>query len=71
MNKKPCQGDTRSNIAKSMDWPSLRGVSQRSFFFHDNRAKSLSEVLQMHGEVDLSELDVQAKKDLIAFLNSL
>ncbi len=56
---------------KRFNPPSLRGVSQRSFFFHDNRAKSLSEVLQMHGGVDLSELDVQAKKDLIAFLKSL
>src|SRR5690606_12095938 len=51
--------------------PSLRGVSQRPTLFHDNRARSLEDVLikHRHGEVyDASPEDLQA---LLTFLRSL
>jgi YVTN family beta-propeller protein len=51
--------------------PSLRGVSQRESLFHDNRARSLEDVLtrfkhQLHEELPDREL-----ADLLAFLRSL
>jgi hypothetical protein len=51
--------------------PSLRGVSQRGPFFHDNRAKTLDDVIGTHQhqlDEPLSEPDV---KRLLAFLRSL
>ncbi|MEE3367951.1 MAG: cytochrome c peroxidase [Planctomycetota bacterium] len=51
--------------------PSLLGVSQRRFFFHDNRANDLSSVLVDHGhglESPLADGDLEA---LLAFLQSL
>ena len=51
--------------------PSLRGVSQRSPYFHDNRAAKLEDVLgplQHQLDAPLSDTDL---KDLIAFLRSL
>ena len=51
--------------------PSLRGASQRTAFFHDGRAKSLSEVFGKHQhqlDEPLSEKDLA---DLVAFLRSL
>jgi YVTN family beta-propeller protein len=52
--------------------PSLRGLSQRDAYFHDNRAKSIKEALATHkhpnGETELSKEDLA---DLLAFLESL
>ena len=51
--------------------PSLLGVSQRRFFFHDNRAKNLRSVLVDHShglERPLTNADREA---LLAFLRSL
>lgn len=51
--------------------PSLRGVSQRGPYFHDNRAASLEEVLgkfRHPGGKDISQEDV---RDLVTFLQTL
>lgn len=51
--------------------PSLRGVSQRGPFFHDNRSATLSDVLNVQKHGLSSELTDQQKADLVAFLESL
>ena len=50
--------------------PSLRGVSQRQRYFHDNRAARLADVFRQyqHGVRELSDDEL---RDLLAFLNSL
>ncbi|MEM7235367.1 MAG: cytochrome c peroxidase [Planctomycetota bacterium] len=51
--------------------PSLRRVGHRQTFFHDGRARSLSDVLKRHahpGETELSDSELSA---LISFLRSL
>ena len=51
--------------------PSLRGVSQRGPYFHDNRAGSLEEVLEKFRHQVTKELTSQERRDLIHFLRSL
>lgn len=51
--------------------PSLRGVSQRSPFFHDNRAKRLRDVFEEHDHAGAARLTEDELNDLIEFLNSL
>lgn len=51
--------------------PSLRGVSQRGPYFHDNRAVNLDEVLQKYQHQVAEDLSEQDRQDLIHFLQSL
>jgi mono/diheme cytochrome c family protein len=51
--------------------PSLRGVSQRGPYFHDNRAPTLESVFREHGHPLTSELSDAELSDLVAFLRSL
>jgi len=51
--------------------PSLRGVSQRGPYFHDNRAGSLTELLTTHDHDGASRLQPSQRNDLLVFLNSL
>jgi cytochrome c peroxidase len=51
--------------------PSLRGVSQRTALFHDGRAGSLAEVLQIYRHPANRDLPTDEVADLIAFLRTL
>jgi YVTN family beta-propeller protein len=51
--------------------PSLRGVGQRDELFHDNRAKSLRDVLTRFKHQLDEELPARDLADLLAFLRSL
>jgi DNA-binding beta-propeller fold protein YncE len=51
--------------------PSLLGVSQRGPYFHDNRAKSLRDVIENHDHDGASALEQNQINDLIDFLRSL
>jgi cytochrome c peroxidase len=51
--------------------PSLRGVSQRGPYFHDNRAATLDEVFGKHQHQLTRELSAAELHDLVAFLQSL
>jgi hypothetical protein len=53
--------------------PSLRGLSQRSRYFHDNRIGSLEELLTIHPRSDVSTEPMSAaeRDDLVTFLLSL
>jgi cytochrome c553 len=51
--------------------PSLRGVSQRSAFFHDGRADSLNAVFETFRHPGKTELSSAERADLIVFLRSL
>jgi cytochrome c peroxidase len=51
--------------------PSLRGVSQRDGLFHDNRARSLEDVLTRFRHQLNEELPARDLADLLAFLRSL
>jgi cytochrome c peroxidase len=51
--------------------PSLRGVSQRGPYFHDNCAATLESVLIEHRHPPGSSLSAEELCDLIAFLNSI
>ena len=51
--------------------PSLRGVSQRSRFFHDGRAADLNEILGSFGHQNSGELSDEQIADLVEFLRSL
>jgi cytochrome c peroxidase len=59
------QGNTEFNP------PSLRGLSHRGPFFHDNSAATLEEVFRKHGHPSASVYSAGEVKDLVAFLNSL
>jgi DNA-binding beta-propeller fold protein YncE len=59
------QGNTHFNP------PSLRGVSQRGPFFHDNRAENLEAVFRDVGHQLDRDLTDAELRDLLAFLNSL
>lgn len=50
--------------------PSLRGVSQRRSFFHDGRAKSLDDVIDLQHQLE-RPLSIDERINLIEFLNSL
>lgn len=51
--------------------PSLRGISQRDAFFHDNRASSLKEVLVDHEHPYGKEIPSKEFDQLLGFLKSL
>jgi cytochrome c peroxidase len=51
--------------------PSLRGVSQRRPFFHDNRASTLEDVFLKHRHQLDEALDDEERVALLAFLRSL
>jgi cytochrome c peroxidase len=51
--------------------PSLRGVSQRDRYFHDNRAENLEEVFGRFQHKVPSDLARQDLDDLLRFLQSL
>lgn len=51
--------------------PSLRGVSQRAPYFHDNRAATLSAVFREHQHPGESRYSDHELRDLLAFLGSL
>src|SRR5581483_5911710 len=51
--------------------PSLRGVARSAPYFHDGRAATLGEVLDVHHPGDDAPLDADRRADLIAFLESL
>jgi cytochrome c peroxidase len=56
---------------KEFNPPSLRGISQRGPFFHDNRAETLESVFRDHGHQLDEELSEQQLRDLVSFLSSL
>lgn len=56
---------------KKFNPPSLRGVSQRGPFLHDNRAATLRELLTTHDHGGSSGLAESRLRDLITFLNSI
>ncbi len=58
-------GDLKANP------PSLRGVSQRPRLFHDNRARSLEEVIGKFEHQLPRELTERERRDLLSFLRSL
>jgi len=51
--------------------PTLRGVGYRSSFFHDSRAKQLSDVFSIHGHQLSEPLEAKELQDLLHFLRSL
>ena len=51
--------------------PSLRGVSQRRRLFHDNRAKSIEEVLERFEHQLPRKITDGERRDLVRFLESL
>jgi cytochrome c peroxidase len=51
--------------------PSLRGLSHRGPFFHDNSAATLEEVFTKHGHPNSSVYETKDVQDLKAFLESL
>ncbi|MEX0715721.1 MAG: cytochrome c peroxidase [Planctomycetaceae bacterium] len=51
--------------------PSLRGVSQRDSFFHDNRAATLRAVFEEHRHPNGTRIAKKELADLLAFLESL
>jgi hypothetical protein len=51
--------------------PSLLGVSQRGPYFHDNRARSLRDLIENHDHDGASSLKAPQINDLIDFLRSL
>jgi YVTN family beta-propeller protein len=59
------QGNRRFNP------PSLRGLSHRGPYFHDNSAASLEDVFQVHGHQLESELTGEELTSLLTFLQSL
>lgn len=57
---------------KHFNPPTLIGVGQRGPFFHDNRAKSLTDVFSEFGhQLDGKTLTESQLRDLVAFLRSL
>jgi cytochrome c peroxidase len=62
---KDAQGVTEFNP------PSLRGLSHRGPYFHDNRAATLESVFQKHGHPSGAEYSESDVMDLAAFLRSL
>jgi len=51
--------------------PSLRGVTQRRRLFHDNRAKSIDEVMRRFEHQLPREISDEERRDLVRFLESL
>jgi cytochrome c peroxidase len=59
------QGNTHFNP------PSLRGLSHRGPYLHDNRAPTLQEVFSKHQHPSGAEYGAEELQDLLAFLRSL
>ena len=51
--------------------PSLRGLTQRRKYFHDNRAETLEDVFRVHKHRMREPLADEQLNDLLAFLRSL
>ena len=51
--------------------PSLRGISHREPYFHDNSAATLEEVFLKHGHPSAEKYQAEEVRDLAAFLRSL
>jgi YVTN family beta-propeller protein len=64
-------GLTDSQGLKQYNPPSLRGLSHRSPFFHDNRATTLQDVFLKHGHPSEASYSSGEIDDLVAFLMSL
>lgn len=56
---------------KKINPPSLRGVSQRHFLFHDNSARSVRDVISRFEHHDVETIKPQQVDDLISYLMSL
>ena len=56
---------------KEFNPPSLRGLSQRGPYFHDNRAATLRELIDKHDHDGASSVSEPQKRDLLEFLKSL
>ena len=56
---------------KEFNPPSLRGLSHRTSFFHDNRSRSLPDVFEIHQHPNKSLYSEGEISDLVAFLNTL
>jgi cytochrome c peroxidase len=63
--------DDASGGHRRFNPPSLRGVAWTAPYFHDGRARTLAEVLQVHLPGKTDPLTSQDRDDLIAFLESL
>jgi YVTN family beta-propeller protein len=61
--------DARGN--REFNPPSLRGLSQRGPYFHDNRAERLEDVFLIYGHQLEDALPAEELADLLAFLRSL
>ena len=64
-------GTGTGSDTRAFNPPSLRGVSQGSRYFHDNRAASLEEVFTRHRHQLKKDLAKQELDDLLTFLRSL
>ncbi|MDX1948472.1 MAG: cytochrome c peroxidase [Pirellulaceae bacterium] len=64
-------GITDSQGNKQFNPPSLRGLSQRGPYFHDNSAATLEEVFQKHRHPSGTKMSADEIRDLAAFLRSL
>jgi hypothetical protein len=60
-----------SQGAKEFNPPSLRGISHRGPYFHDNRAASLEDVFLKHRHPSDSSYSLEDTRDLLAFIRSL
>lgn len=56
---------------KEFNPPSLRGISHRGPFFHDNSAATLEDVFLKHGHPGQGAYSAEEIRDLVAFLRSL
>ena len=56
---------------KEFNPPSLRGVSQRAPYFHDNRAATLNDVLDRFRHGLKGEISPEQRQELLAFLRSI
>lgn len=56
---------------KQFNPPSLRGLSHRGPYFHDNRAATLEDVFLKHGHPRDAAYEAEEVRDLVAYLRSL
>jgi YVTN family beta-propeller protein len=56
---------------KEFNPPSLRGLSHRGPFFHDNRAETVEDIFFKHGHPNSAAYSAEEVRDLAAFLLSL
>ena len=64
-------GLTDAEGNKKFNPPSLRGLSHRGPFFHDNSAAKLEDVFLTHGHPSDSAFSAAEVRDLVAFLQNL